>query len=49
MIDVDILKSIWLEILAAIVKVINKIVTRILSGMTLYETFMDQIEPDKKG
>ena len=38
----------WPEILAAIIKVINKTVTRTFSGMTLYETFMDQVELDKK-
>ena len=41
MINADIPKSIWPEILAAIVKIINKIVTRILSSITLYKTFMD--------
>ena len=41
MINVDIPKSIWLEILAAIIKVINRTVTRILSGIILYEIFMD--------
>ena len=41
MINVGISKSIWLEIFAVIVKVINRTATRIFSGMTLYETFMD--------
>ena len=39
----------WLEIFAAIIKVINRTATRTLSGMTLYKTFIDQVEPDKKG
>ena len=41
MIDAGIFKSIWLEIFVVIVKVINRTATRILSGMILYETFMD--------
>ena len=49
MIDAGIPKSMWPEILAAIVKVTNRTATRTLSGMTPYETFMDQVEPDKKG
>ena len=49
MIDADISKSIWLEIFVVIIKVINRTVTRTLSGITLYKTFMDQVEPDKKG
>ena len=49
MINVGIPKSIWLEILAAIVKMINRIATRILSGITLYKTFINQVESDKKG
>ena len=36
------------EIFAAIIKMINRTITRTFSGMTLYKTFMDQIEPDKK-
>ena len=48
MINVDIPKSIWLEIFAAIIKMINRTATRTLSGITLYKTFIDQIEPDKK-
>ena len=48
MINVDIPKSIWLEILVVIVKVINKTATRILSNMTPYKTFIDQVEPNKK-
>ena len=28
---------------------INKTITRIFSNITLYKTFIDQIEPDKKG
>ena len=48
MINAGIPKSIWLKILAAIIKMINRTATRILSGITLYETFMDQIESDKK-
>ena len=49
MINAGIPKSIWLEIFAAIIKVINRIVTRTFSGITLYKIFMDQIESDKKG
>ena len=49
MINADIPKSIWPEILAAIIKMINKTATRTLSGITPYKTFMDQVEPDKKG
>ena len=49
MTNADIPKSIWLEIFAAIIKIINKTVTRILSSMTLYKIFMDQVELDKKG
>ena len=41
MINADIPKSIWLEIFAAIIKMINRTVTRTLSGITLYKTFMD--------
>ena len=41
MINADILKSIWPEIFAAIIKVINRTATRILSGITLYKTFID--------
>ena len=48
MINVGILKSIWPEILAAIIKVINRTATRTLSSITLYKTFIDQVEPDKK-
>ena len=48
MINAGILKSMWLKILAAIIKIINRIITRTLSGITLYKTFMDQVEPDKK-
>ena len=49
MINADIPKSIWLEILAAIIKMINRTITRTFSGITPYKTFMNQIEPDKKG
>ena len=49
MINADIFKPIWLKILAAIVKVINRTATRILSSITLYKTFIDQVESDKKG
>ena len=48
MINAGIPKSIWLEIFAAIVKMTNKTVTRTFSGITLYKTFIDQIELDKK-
>ena len=41
MINADILKSIWLEILAAIIEIINKIITRTLSSIILYKTFID--------
>ena len=47
-INAGIPKSIWLEILVVIINVINKTVTRILSSITPYKTFIDQIEPDKK-
>ena len=49
MIYVGISKSIQPEIFVAIIKMTNKIIARILSGITLYETFMDQVELDKKG
>ena len=49
MINVDIPKSMWLKIFAAIIKVINRTVTRILSGITPYKIFIDQVESDKKG
>ena len=49
MINVDIPKFMWLKILAAIIKLINRTATRIFSNMTLYETFIDQIELNKKG
>ena len=49
MINVGISKFIWLEILAAIIKIINKTVTRTLSGMIPYKIFIDQVESDKKG
>ena len=48
MINAGIPKSIWPEIFAAIIKVINKITTRTLSGINPYKTFMNQVEPDKK-
>ena len=48
MINVDILKSIWLKIFAAIIKMINRTVTRTFSSITLYKTFMDLVELDKK-
>ena len=41
MINVGIPKSIWLEIFAVIIKVINRTATRILSDITLYKIFMD--------
>ena len=41
MINVDIPKSIWPEILAAIIKMTNKTITRTFSGITPYKTFID--------
>ena len=49
MINAGIFKSIWLEILAAIIKMINKTATRTLSNIIPYKTFMDQVKPNKKG
>ena len=49
MIDAGIPKSIWPEILAAIIKMINRTATRILSSISLYKTFINQVELDKKG
>ena len=49
MINADILKSIWLEILAVIIKIIDKTATHTLPNITPYKTFMDQVELNKKG
>ena len=40
-INAGIPKPIWPEILAVTIKMINRIATRTLSGMTPYKTFID--------